>query len=192
MSLPGRWLFGFLPLLGFVLHLIVLFSSFLWLLWWSLWLYYCTFCEFFTPAVSLSGVWMTASLLKFPGLFSVFWPILLSGWSQFFLCFPVSPVLSLSPWELFKVHQLLLVSLSPSYSTAFLVLWQGPSICQCFHFLLFFLCGLPEWQKSTWQKVLFYLLINTRPGLLTGIRGFICISKFQRILYVSFFKTDSH
>ena len=31
--------------------------------------------EFFTPAFASTGVWVTASLLKSPGLFSVFWPI---------------------------------------------------------------------------------------------------------------------
>ena len=41
----------------------------------------------------LTRVWMTASLLKSPGLFSVFWlisAVLEFGWSQFVLLFPMS------------------------------------------------------------------------------------------------------
>ena len=43
--------------------------------------YYCyhfefTACEISTPTWSFIGVWMTASLLRSPGLFSVFWPVL--------------------------------------------------------------------------------------------------------------------
>ena len=43
---------------------------------------------------------------------------------------------------------------------------------------------------NRWQ-VLFFLLINTRSCLLTGIRWSVCISKSQRILCVSFSRTDS-
>ena len=45
--------------------------------------------------------------------------------------------------------------------------------------------------RSTIQRVLFVLLINTRSALLTEIRSFVCISKSQRIVCVSFSKTDS-
>ena len=43
----------------------------------------------------ISGVYVIASLLKFPGLFTVFWSILIkqqSGWSPFILLFPSLPV----------------------------------------------------------------------------------------------------
>ena len=43
----------------------------------------------------LTGVWATASLLKSPGLFSIFWPIwimLQFGWSLLILLFPSPPV----------------------------------------------------------------------------------------------------
>ena len=63
------WMVSILPMI----------SNFIIISWW-----------FFT------GVWQTPSLLKSPGLFSVFWPIsamLRSGWSRFFLWFPVSLLL---------------------------------------------------------------------------------------------------
>ena len=40
-------------------------------------------------------------------------------------------------WRPFRVHQLQLISPSPTCSTVFLVLRQGPSNCLSFHFLLF-------------------------------------------------------
>ena len=94
-----------------------------------------------------------------------------------------------SHWGLFQVHQLQLVLLSPSCSTGFLVLWQGPSTCLSFCFLWFSLSTRTE--KSSIQQVLFFLLIITRFGLLATIRWSVCISKSQRILCISFSWTDS-
>ena len=46
--------------------------------------------------------------------------------------------------------------------------------------------------KSTrWQILFFFLLIDTRTGLLARIGGSICISKSQKILSFSFSQTDS-
>ena len=45
--------------------------------------------------------------------------------------------------------------------------------------------------KSTQWQVLFFLLINNRSGLLTRIRWFFSISKFLRILSISFSRMDS-
>ena len=45
--------------------------------------------------------------------------------------------------------------------------------------------------KSTRQQILFFLLINIRFGLLAGIRWSVCISKSQRILWVSFSRMHS-
>ena len=45
--------------------------------------------------------------------------------------------------------------------------------------------------KSTRWQVLSFLLINTRSGLLARIRWSVCISKSQRILWVSFSRMDS-
>ena len=66
---------------------------------------------------------MIASLFKFPGLFSVFWPnsIMLSfGWSLLVFRFPILPSL-LSLWGSFGLHQLQLV------------LWLLFYILQVFH-----------------------------------------------------------
>ena len=65
-------------------------------------------------------------------------------WSLFVFKFPTLPVLSLSLWGLFQVLQIQLVSPSPPSSTAFLVLWQGPSTCLlfCFLWLFFFIYSL--------------------------------------------------
>ena len=45
--------------------------------------------------------------------------------------------------------------------------------------------------KSTILQVLLFLLIITMSGRLVKIRGFICISKSQRSLWISFSRTDS-
>ena len=69
-----------------------------------------------------TGVWGTASLFKYPGLFSVFWPILImlqSGWSLLVLWFLSLPAPLPILWKLFRAHQLQLVSLSPSCSMIF-------------------------------------------------------------------------
>ena len=49
-----------------------------------------------------------------------------------------------------------------------------------------FHCGPPEQRNPSDDKFFFFLLINTKPGLLVGIRWPICIGKFQRILWVIF------
>ena len=61
----------------------------------------------------------------------------------------------------------------------FIVLEQGPS------FVLFSLCGQPE------RKNLLDLLINSQTGIPARIGGPICMSKSQRILWVSLFRADS-
>ena len=61
------------------------------------------------------------------------------------------------------------------------------------HFLLSFI--FTRWYvgmaKSTIQQVFFILLTITRSGLLAGINGVVYISKSQRILCISFSRTDS-
>ena len=61
---------------------------------------------------SFTGVWVTVSLLKFPGLFSVFWPfsIMLSfGWSPFGRQLLSSLVFLTNPKLLYQTHQSQLV-----------------------------------------------------------------------------------
>ena len=58
------------------------------------------------------GFWMTASLLKSPGLSSVFWKIsimLLFGWSSLVLSFPSLPVPLRILWWLYQARQYQLV-----------------------------------------------------------------------------------
>ena len=86
-----------------------------------------------------------------------------------------------------RAHQLQLVLLWLSCSTAFSVLWQCPGIYILFRFLLFSLWGPPEWHNQQDSKLSFFLfVISTKSGLLAGIRWSVCISKYQRILCVSF------
>ena len=69
-----------------------------------------------------TGVWVTASLFQFPGLFLIFWLILkmLSfGWSPLALLFLSPPVPLSILWWLYRAHQLLLVSPSLSCSIVF-------------------------------------------------------------------------
>ena len=71
---------------------------------------------------SFIEVWMTASLLKFPGLFSVFWPIstmFYFGWSPFVLLFPTPPMSVPILWWLYQEHQFQLASPSLSCSIFF-------------------------------------------------------------------------
>ena len=67
----------------------------------------------------------------------------------------------------------------PNVSLLFLVLRQGPSICQSFCFLLFPLFCSWEWQNPLDGKCFFFLLINTKSGLLSQINWSICNSKSQ-------------
>ena len=65
-----------------------------------------------------------------------------------------------NPCGSFQTHQLLLISLSPSCSTAFLILLQNPGICLCFRFLLFSLFRPLEHHNPFNDKSFFsYLLI---------------------------------
>ena len=144
---------------------------------------------------------MTASLLMFPGLLA-FWPIstmLLFGLSLLVLLFPSLPVPVPIPWWLYRVHQLQLVSLSLTCSIYFFFRFSSKvrvSI-SLFAFLKLYTV-VSRNVKSTIQQVLFCLffffffaLTITRSGCLAEIRWSDCISKSQRILCVSFSRTDS-
>ena len=59
-----------------------------------------------------TGVWIAASLRKSPGLFSVFWPILiilLFGWSPLVILFPTPSVPLPILWRLYRAHRLQMV-----------------------------------------------------------------------------------
>ena len=88
----------------------------------------------------------------------------------------------------FQVHNLQLVLPSSSCSTFFKILCQGSSICRFPRFFLILLCGPLKRQNPL--DVFFFLLIITSSGLLTGISWYVCISKSQRIVCVSFSRID--
>ena len=140
---------------------------------------------------SFTGVWATASLLKFPGLFLVFWLILVmlqSGWShQLILWFLNLTVPLSSLWRLFQVLQLQLVSLSTSFSITFPVFWPIFSLFSIF--LIFTLLSTGMAKSTIWQ-VPFFLLTITKSNLWARIKWSVSISKFQRILCISFSRMD--
>ena len=61
-----------------------------------------------------------------------------------------------NPLGLSQVYQSQLVSLSPSCSIVFLVLWQDLGIYISSHFLLFSLCSLLGWQSSLFGRFTFF------------------------------------
>ena len=101
--------------------------------------------------------------IRSPGLFSVFWTnltMLQSGWSRvFWFSLLLDPFPNL--WGPFQVHQLQLVSPSPSCYTAYLL--------RVFvYYFAFFLCFAGTTYSSR-RQVLFFLLIISRFGFLAGI-----------------------
>ena len=145
--------------------------------------YYYYFTNFSAFHISVSwwlfiGVWVTASLLKSPGLFSVFWSI-----SSPPVTVPSAPITIASPslscfidffssltrswyWSLF--------SLSFSFTQ-----WSAGKV----HF--------PAGSLSLSLSLFFYLLTIIRSGRLAEIRWSVWISESQRILCISLSRTDS-
>ena len=84
----------------------------------------------------------------------------------------------------FRVHRLRVVSLSPSCSVAFLVLWQGLSTCLSF-------CVFFEFHYLVCQDgKVHYSLTITKSAVLAGIRLSDRIWKSERTLRISFTRTD--
>ena len=104
---------------------------------------------------SFTGVWVTAKFLSSSGFFDVF--------CQMVLILPLISSCSIPLFEHFGTvpsSQLQLVSLSPSCSTAFLVLRQGPSICLFFCFVLFSFCCWPEQPTPPDSKFFFFFFVR--------------------------------
>ena len=121
-----------------------------------------TLLKVFPTSVSrwfITGVWVTASLSKSSGLFSVFWPIsvkLYFEWSPLVLIFP-SPLVPVSIlWWLCQGYQLYLVSPSLSCSTGFSILLQGPGTYLSFHFLSVLLCDQQGQQSPQFGNFFFF------------------------------------
>ena len=135
---------------------------------------------------SSTGVWVTASFRRYPGLFLEFWTITTMveyRRSWFVLQFP-------SFWWPFKGRQLQLVSPTSSCSTAVLTLRRCPSTRLSFRFLWFSHCH-PQGQQSLIFGRFSFLLTVTRSGRLAEIRWSVCISKCHRIFCVSFSRVSS-
>ena len=141
----------------------------------------------------LTGIWVTASLLKSPGLFSVLWLISTvqvssslqdssqySGWSQ--------QCCSLDGLHLSSYFQVRSPCINPSVAVPrapitfgiivtfmFQIPSQGPGTYPSFRFLSILLCGLPGQQSPQFWS-----------GRLAEIRWSVCISKSQRSLCDSF------
>ena len=70
-----------------------------------------------------------------------------SGWSRFVLRQQTPPFPYTSFWGSFRMHQLQMLSPSPSSSTAFLVSLEASNNCHLFRFLRFSLCGPLGWES---------------------------------------------
>ena len=135
-----------------------------------------------------SGFRVTANLQKSPELFLVFWAILTMlrfGWSLLVLWF--LSLLDSWPniWGLFQVHQLQLVSPSPSSSIVFF-LFSSLARSKCLSFLVFFrflFRGRPGREKPQFGKFSLFFLTITRSGLLAGI----CLLLFVVVFYFYYY-----
>ena len=108
-----------------------------------------------------TGFWVTANLLKSPGLFSVLRPfsIMLSfGWSSIVrqIASPPGPLRILQ--LLYQKHQSQLVQSSPSCSIIFSILLQGRGTYPSFHFLSVLFCGQPGQQSRQFCKFSFFFV----------------------------------
>ena len=134
-----------------------------------------------------------SSLLYPTGLFSIFWPILvmlLSGWSLLILWFFNCSRLFTNLLGI--VHQLQLVSPSPTCPIASLALEQGPYIYISLQLHLILLCSLPGRKKPLFSSFSFIFLTIIKSARLAEITWFDCISDTQRSLcIIFFFGTDS-
>ena len=159
------------------------------------------FMRFFHVSVSWwfsAGIWVTASLLKSSGLFSVFW--LISTMPQFgqFPQVPLFPrplFLVRIIWSLYQEHKLPLVLASLLRSIDLLFPNKFQVLITHFTFLTFYSVAPPRQQRQQFCKfclfLLLLLLIVLKSGRLAEIKWSLCISKSQWGLHVSFSRTDS-
>ena len=96
--------------------------------------------------LSFTRVWVTASLLRFPGFFSIFWPVLImlqSGWSPLVFVFPSSPVSLLILRWLYQDSPITKYINVNFMIHSFSIPKQGRGTYPSFHFLSVLLCGQP-------------------------------------------------
>ena len=143
---------------------------------------------------SFTGVWVTESLLKSPGLFSVLWPfdIMLSfEWSALSCQLPgPPPPLIILLVTVPKVPMTIGIIVTFLFHSFFNSL-QRSRYLSFFHYSFSFILWSAGTAKSTTLQILwvffwFFLWICTRSGLLTVIRWSVCTSKSHGSLCVSF------
>ena len=141
-----------------------------------------------------TGVWVTASLLKSPGLFSVFWlfSIMLSfGWSPLVRQLPSPPVPFSNPLVTVPNAPITIGIIVTFMFHSFSIPLQGRGTYPSFHILLVLFCGQLGQHSPQSFKFSFLLLIITRSGLLAEIWWSVCMSKSQRSLCGSFSRTGA-
>ena len=82
-----------------------------------------------------------------------------------------------NPLGSFRVNRLQIVLLLPPCSTVFSVLWEDPSICQSFRFLLFSFCGSLEEQNQLDSKFFFSCQHNALVSFL------VCLMVYRGLCY---------
>ena len=143
---------------------------------------------------------MTASLLKSPGLFSVFWLssiMLLFGWSPLVrqLPNPLGPLIII--YLLCQKHQSQLAQSSPSCSIVFFNSLARSRYLSFFsHSFSFILWSAGTAKSTIWQILFFFFLLffffffffadYYKVCLLADIWGSVCMSKSHRSLCVLF------
>ena len=145
---------------------------------------------------SFTGDWETASLLKSPRLFSVFWPfsiMLLFGWSPFGRHLPNLPGSLVNLYLPCQKHQSQLVLFSPWCSIVFFFRFSRrvAVLISLFTFFQFYSVVSRDSKVHNLANFLFFWLIIIRSGLLAEIMWSVCISKSHRSLCLSFSSTGA-
>ena len=156
--------------------------------------YYYSLIRTFHISVSrwfFTGVWVTSSLLKSPGLFLVFWPfstMLSFGWSPLVRQLPSPPVPLVIPLVTVPNAPITLGHLHvPQFFISLARSWYLYLFSHSFSFILW----SDGTAKSTILQVLSFLLIIIKSGLLTGIKWSVCMLKSHWSLYVVFSRTGA-
>ena len=132
--------------------------------------YYLLFWEFFSVSRwFLTGVWEAAILLNFPGLFTVFWPILIileSRWSLLFLSFSNIPDFFTNSWEIIS---LVLITVGITITNIFNCFSLARSWCWSLISPFFSLYGLPWRQRQHFPWFPFFRSLSLGVGVLQGL-----------------------
>ena len=140
----------------------------------------------------ISGVWGTACVLRSTGLFSVFWPILIScSLDWFFLSIYLQVFQSLyqSFGDFPSAPSPIGITITFMFHS-FLVFSQNLGIYLSFRFLLFLLCWDGKFTIKQFLFINLFIFVITKFARLAEIRWSVWISKSQKNLYVLFTRTN--